>query len=344
MVFNETGMLIPEFERSDRPDEFRKRIWNGIETIFSEETEKALEQRKVLESGTIPPKVKEDVLKVISQLKEFRSTYQLLKNLDDPKTNMSQISKLIVNDPVLSGKILRVANSAYFGVPQRVNSIGHALMIIGLLNLKNILYQEELLKLLNLKSSAGDYTVESLWEHSSFTAICASYLSPLFNRLDRGTLFTLGLLHDIGKFVIQTLSPMKKTSEDFIKISTTELSIFDEDEIYGMKHALIGRFAFEEWNFSDLMVKMVELHHTPSWVSLESLGLSKEPLHYLLVLFLSDQIAKLLNSEREGIESVIPLHPSYHFLIQKDKLLNLILDSTLLMEIKKTKALTGGES
>lgn len=340
VILNDTGMLIPELERSDRSEEFKKRIRNGVEAIFSGKTEKALEQRKALESGIIRPEVKEDVLKVIRQLKEFRSTYPLLRDLDNPEINLSQISKLIVKDPVLSGKILRVANSAYFGMPQRVNSIGHALMIIGLLNLKNILYQEELLKLLNLKSSGRDYTFESLWEHSSFTALCASYISPLFNRLDRGTLLTLGLLHDIGKFVIRTLNPIEGTGKDFIKISITEFSIFDEEELYGINHASIGRFVFEEWDFSNLMIKMVELHHAPSWITLESLGLNEESLQYLLVLFLSNQIAKLFNGEKDSIESVIPLHPSYHSLIRKDRLLNLILDSSLYIEIKKTKALT----
>ena len=339
VILDDTGMLIPELERSDQSEDLKKRIQEGIEVIFSAKPKEVPEPKKTLELKEIDPKVKETVLQGISCLKDFRAAYQLYKTLDDPQINMSQLSKLVVTDPVLSGKILKVANSAYFGMQQRVNSIGHALMIIGLLNLKNILYQEELLKLLNIKSSIKNYMVESLWEHATLTSICASYIHPLFNGLDRGILFTIGLLHDVGKFVMNGLNPIRQTGEDFIRISPAEFSIYDENELYGINHAVIGRLAFEEWGFSELMMRMVELHHAPSWIETEALGLNNEHLQYLLVLFLSDQVAKLFAGEEKGIFPVNPLNSSYYPLIQRKKLLSLILDSSLFSEIKKTKVL-----
>ena len=109
-----------------------------------------------------------------------------------------------------------------------------------------------------------DCTAESLWEHATFTSICASYIHPLFSGLDRGILFTMGLLHDVGKFVMTGLNPIRQTGEDSIRITPAELSIYDEDELFGINHTVIGRLAFEEWGFSDLMVRMVEVHHAPS--------------------------------------------------------------------------------
>jgi len=231
-----------------------------------------------------------------------------------------------------------LAPSAYFGMEQRVNSIGHALMIIGLLNLKNILYQEGLIKLLNSKSRDEDFLTESLWEHANLASICASYIHPLFNGLEKGTLFTMGLLHDVGKFVMKELHPLKQT-EDFTRISLVEFSLEDENEVYGINHALIGRLAFEEWGFSELMVKAVEWHHNPAWADKDSTGLKGDALHYLLVLFISDQVAKLFAGEEKNMSQIARLAPSYVTMVDKKKLLSLILDSSLFSEIRKAKVL-----
>ena len=339
VILDETGIIIPEMERSDQFEQVKKRIKEGIDLLFSAKPGKLLEQRKPLQLGEIDPEIKETVLQRIGHLKDFRVAYKLYKTLDDPRTSMSHLSKLVITDPVLSGKILKVANSAYFGMEQRVNSIGHALMIIGLFNLKNIVYQETLLKLLNVKNSMKDCGAESLWEHATLTSICASYIHPLFSGLDRGSLFTMGLLHDVGKFVMAGLNPIGRTGENSIRITPAELSICDEDELFGINHAVIGRLAFEEWGFSDLMVRMVEMHHAPSWMEMNSLGLDHEELRYLLILFLSDQVAKLFASEEINIFPIAPLVSSYCPLVQRKKLLSLILDGSLFSEIKKAKAL-----
>jgi HD-like signal output (HDOD) protein len=339
VIFGDTGMVIPELEKPDQSEELKKRIQDGIETIFSVKPEIVPDKKAILRLEEITPEVREKVLRHISHLKPFKGVYQIQKSLDDPNTGMAQLSKLIVTDPVLSGKILKVANSSYFGLEQRVNSIGHALVIIGLLNLKTILYQEGLLKLLNVKEFVKDYTIESLWEHATLTSICASYLQNLFSGLDKGTLFTMGLLHDVGKFVMTGLDPVRPAAEGFAKIALAEFSIRDEEELYGINHTVIGRLAFEEWGFSDLMVKTVEMHHAPSWVERETLALDPDPLKYLLVLFLSDQMAKLFADEEKNLFPVLPLAPSYHALVQRKKLLSLLLDTTLFSEIRKAKAL-----
>ena len=339
VIVGDTGMVIPELERPDQSEELKKRIQDGLETIFPVKQENVPERKGSLRLEEVAPEVREKVLRQISRLKPFKGVYQIQKTLDDPNTGMAQLSKLIVTDPVLSGKILKVANSSYFGLEQRVNSIGHALMIIGMLNLKTILYQEGLLKLLNVKEFVKDYTVESLWEHATLASICASTLQNLFGGLDKGTLFTMGLLHDVGKFVMTGLDPVRPAAEGFSKIALVEFNIQDEEEFYGISHTVIGRVAFEEWGFSDLMVKTVEMHHAPSWVKRDSLMLEPEALKYLLVLFLSDQVAKLFADEEKTFFPVLPLDPSYHVLVQRKKLLSLLLDTSLFSEIRKAKAL-----
>jgi HD-like signal output (HDOD) protein len=342
IILDDTGMLIPELERSDQSKELKKRIQDGIDIIFSAKPGMVSGKKRPLQLKDIDLGVKEIVLRHVSHLEDFKVAYQLSKTLDDPAMSMSQLSNLIVTDPILTGKVLKVANSAYFGMEHRVNSVGRALVVIGLLNLKNILYQEGLLKLLNMKSSVKDFTVESLWEHTTLTSICASYIYNLFNGLDKGALFTMGLLHDIGKFVITSLNPLKPIDGDFTKISLAEFSLYDEDDLFGINHAVIGQLIFEEWGFPDLMVRTVGNHHLPSIEEMDSLCLDQEHLRYLLVLFLSDQVAKLFASEEQSIPPIVPLASSYHPLFPKKKFLSLILDISLFSQIRKAKAIMKG--
>jgi HD-like signal output (HDOD) protein len=341
-TLTDEGMIVPELEKSDQFKGLRKHIQDGIESIFAAKPAGASNSKKMLQLEDIDPGVKGIVLEQISKLKDFKTTYMLSKALDDPNTSMSQLSKLVITDPIVSGKILKVANSAYFGMEHKVNSISHALLIIGLFNLRNILFQEGLRKLLDSKGSMEEHTMELLWEHATLTSICSSYIQNLFGGLEKGTLFTMGLLHDVGKFVMTGLNPIKQTAEDFTKRPLAEFSIDDENEFFGINHALIGRLAFEAWGFSELIVITEEMHHAPAWIERRSLALDQKYLQYLLVLFLSDQVAKLFAGEEKNTFPISSLDFSYHSVFSKQKLLSLILDSSLFSEILKAKTLMKG--
>ena len=333
-------VLNPDLAILDQAKELKKRLREGVTLIFSIRPSLNRPGSEVLQMADLDPTVQRLALEQIRNLKDFRKTYDLCRALDDPDSSMSNLAKIIVTDPILSGKILKIANSAYFGLQQKVNSIGQALMLIGLTNIKNLLYQEGLLKTLNLKNDAQDPFVESLWEHSFLTSISASHIQNLFPGLDKGTVFTLGLLHDVGKFILRRL-PLSPGEGNFQEISFSELSIREEETLFGINHALLGRLAFEEWAFSELMIKTVEWHHHPGFTEMERLGLGSGELKYLLVLFLSDQVAKLLADKGPNGSSVASLDLSYRTLFPKRKLLDLILDSSLFSEIRKAKALMG---
>jgi putative nucleotidyltransferase with HDIG domain len=245
-----------------------------------------------------------------------------------------------VTDPILTGKILKIANSAYFGMQQKVYSIGHALMIIGLLNIKTVLCQDGLLRLLKARSSTESFMVNSLWEHATLTSVCASHIQSLFDGLDKGTLFTLGLLHDIGKFVLNDLTPTNESAIDPLSVSVGEFTIRDEEKVYGVNHAVVGRLLFDQWGFPEQMGRVIESHHDPSEVGFDPTTLDSKEVKYLLALFLSDQVAKLFASEDKSVSPIAQLSSYCHPLVQKKRFLGLVLDSSLYSEIKKAKALT----
>lgn len=339
MILEETGILIPELYVAEPSiDDLKKRIEQGIEAIFPSNPIVGSGDSSITPLGQLDPKVKKRVLSHMEQLKHFQTTSQLYKTLENPNVSMSELSKMIVTDPLLTGKVLKIANSSYFGMQQKVNSIGHALMIIGLLNIKAILYQDGLLKLLQSKKAGDSFMIESLWEHAMLTSICASHLHSLFGGLDKGTLFTLGLLHDIGKLVMNDLPTAHEDTIPF-SISAIEFTVDDEKKVYGVNHAVVGRLLFDQWGFPEQMGRIVERHHDLSIEASDMINLDSKDLTYLLALFLSNQTAKLFASEDKSISPIASLSSRYHYLVEKKKLHGLMIDSSLFAEIKKAKAL-----
>jgi HD-like signal output (HDOD) protein len=335
------GILATEHDRLEQVKESTTHIREGIECVFSGEPGTVSKDRRPFAVEDIRPEVMEVVTGSITELNDFGAMYNTYRVLDDPNISMSHISKIVVTDPVLSAKILKVANSAYFGLQKKVDSIFFAILILGLNNLKNILYHE-LFKMTDVKSPIKGYLFQSLWKHVTLTSICASYISHLFDGLNKGTLFTMGLLHDIGKFVIPNLPKSGQTEQDSKMPSDAKFSIHDEDELFGVNHAIIGRLACEQWGLPKLIAKTIEMHHAPSFMEIDAIGLDEEYLKHLLALFVADQLAKIFANGESGDLSVVPLAHSYHTMVDRKRLEDLFVDSALLSEIKKAKVLMDG--
>ncbi len=335
------GILATEHDRLEQFKQSTTYITDGIECIFSDEPATVSKDRKPLAIEDIHPEVMAVVMGSIGKLNDFGAMHNTYQALDDPNISMSLISKIVVADPVLSAKILKVANSAYFGLQKKVDSIFFAILILGLNNLKNILYHE-LFKMADIKSPIKGYFVQSLWKHVTLTSICASYISHVFDGLNKGTLFTMGLLHDIGKFVIANLPESERAGQDSKKPSDAKLSIYDEDVFFGVNHAIIGRLACEQWGLPEIIAKTVGMHHAPSFMEVDAIGLDGEYLKYLLALFVADQLAKIFANGENGDLHVVALAHSYHTMVDRKRLEGLFIDSALLSEIKKAKVLMEG--
>ncbi|HYA13329.1 MAG TPA: HDOD domain-containing protein, partial [Syntrophales bacterium] len=280
------------------------------------------------------------VVNHVTNLKHYRSEHiRLQKLINDPALKMSDLSKVILVDPILTAKILKMANSPYFGIPHKINSINHALMILGLQNIMNILYREGLLQLFQAGSPEQEEAVAALWKHSNIVSICASGLCDLFEGLNKGTLFTLGIIHDIGKLIMLGLPQVRKQEASLQGKYPASVSIYDEDQFLGINHAVIGQIALEHWNFSELMIKAVAMHHAPAFASAKALGLDEEQQKYVTIIFIADQVAKLFAGRETGTMQVYPLLSSYHPLIDRNRLINKIMDVNFLAQIREAETI-----
>lgn len=323
------------------PD-FQEFIQQGIAGIFSLPASPPVQVPTSLGIGDISEEVRQRVSAHIDTLKDFSSVHRLQRLMGDPQSNLADLSLLITSNPLLSAKVLQIANSSYYGMEQKINSISHAIMIIGMVNIKAILYQEAVLQALNEKSFRNNAAALAIWQHSNYASIYSSYLHYLFEGLNMGTLFTLGLLHDIGKLIMLKLPPVAGALEAIAEGTGAPATFAEEERRFGINHALVGQMALQHWGLSPLIVNSVALHHAPACDAADSLGLGQDEIRYLLVLFLADQAAHLFSRrDHEGDPSVAMLHPSFHPLIDRHKLFQLVVDKSLLSQLRESEALTG---
>ena len=321
-----TSLILPD----DPTAHFKENLQSNINRMISPAREPALDSLP-LSYGDVQSEILAEALVHVKELKNFRSDHHRLhKILNDPALQLgSELSKMVTSDPVLAAKILNTVNAPYFGLSQKVNSIGHALLLIGIVHIREILYRNGLLQLFMTKDPVQNEMVNDLWRHLTLTSICAAHLQGLYSGLDRGTLFTMGLLHDIGKLILLRWSGADQYNPNF--------TLAEEDQRFGINHAVIGRMALESWGFSDLMVSTIEQHHMPSLIDQEKLAMDEQGKKYLVVLFLADQLAKLILQE-DGVERIIPFRNSYGNMIDQPNLIRTITDGVLFTSIIKSEA------
>jgi len=173
--------------------------------------------------------------------------------IEDEKTSIHQIADLIEKDQVITTKLLRLANSAFYGFPKKVSTVRNALMLLGF----------NVVKVLILTSSIFDIIYKEdvgLWEHSIGVAACSKILAEKLGLKEPQEVATSGLLHDLG-IIIQKVA----FKEDYEKINELIKNGMDalsaEKEILGIDHAEMGSFLMRSWNLPDRLVEAVDAHH-----------------------------------------------------------------------------------
>lgn len=173
--------------------------------------------------------------------------------IEDEDSSIQQIAELIEKEQTITAKILRLANSAFYGFPKKISTVQNALMFLGINVVKVLIITSSIFEII-YKEDIG------LWEHSIGVAACSKILAEKLELKDPQEISTAGLLHDIGK-IIQKIS----FKEDYEKVSKLVKSGKDllqaEKEVFGIDHAEIGGFLMRTWNIPDRLVEVVEAHH-----------------------------------------------------------------------------------
>lgn len=181
----------------------------------------------------------------------------------DPESSANDLMQVILPDQTMCATILKVANSAAFGIPKEVNTIERALMVLGFDEVKNIIIGKAIFASfpkLNKESIQG---VGVFWEHA-FTCGLMSKIIGEHYKLSPSELFISGLIHDIGKLVMLMASPTNYPILEEHSLASHFQAMGSELERYGARHDDIGLELARRWSLPEQLASAIGYHHKPN--------------------------------------------------------------------------------
>lgn len=192
----------------------------------------------------------------------------------EDKLSVVQTVPVIEQDPSLAMKILKVANSAFYGMSQKVNSLRQAVVIIGMRELAGIVLGFSVLKSMTNSGNNSAVNWKNFWEHSVAVGHIAELLDEELGIRFSESPYSLGLLHDIGKLVLHRLEPVKYEEAYNLSMSEQISMIQAESIIFGITHQQAGMWISEKWGLSGFIQTVNGYHHNPETIEDEDLCLA----------------------------------------------------------------------
>ncbi len=188
---------------------------------------------------------------------------KVLEICNQPNTSPNDLNKIIALDPVLTSRVLKLINSAYYSLPDRIPSLTRAIIMLGMNTVKNLALSTSVLGAMKGRKSERVLRTDLFWTHSLGVGVTAKALAVKRNVLpaEREDYFVAGLLHDLGKIPLVECFPdeyetaIKQTKERQIPLWRAE------QEIFGFDHGSVGRMIAEKWKLSRTIVECLSFHH-----------------------------------------------------------------------------------
>lgn len=182
--------------------------------------------------------------------------------VDDPDSTLDDIAKVVSQDPSFTVRLLRVANSAFYGFASSIETVPRAVTLIGTSQVRNLALSTSV-----ARTFAGLpnelVSMDNFWHHSLYCALAARLIAKRVSKSDPEALFTAGLLHDIGELVIFNRLPEEaKEALELVLDSGDEMPVYlAERQIMGLDHAQVGGELARQWNLPPLLLDCIACHH-----------------------------------------------------------------------------------
>lgn len=225
--------------------------------------------------------------------------YQFKQAIDDPESSFDEIGEIVGKDPGLTARILKIVNSAFFGFPQQVETISHAISIIGREQLNDLILSTVVMDQFE-SIPESSMNMETFWMHSIACGLSARSLALVKGEENPERFFVAGLLHDIGRLIICLKLPFKVLEVSLRCKSRDETLHKAEFEVMGFTHADVGGELMRTWKLPKTLEEAVEFHHSPAKATEFSLEAS--------MIHAADSIVNTLDLGFQYDEK--PIHPT----------------------------------
>ncbi len=186
--------------------------------------------------------------------------HHIQRVVNDPDANMESIVEIIGEDPSLTVRLLRLANSSFYGFPQQINSLSESVRLIGLKQVRDLCFGTVLIPLFP-KNKVDPHFLDHFWRHNIACGIAARSLAQFRNQKNIEQYFIMGLVHDIGKITIAMNLP--DLFETILKEVIASGRAMDEVERQhlGYDHTEVGALILNEWKMPQKLIDIVRGHH-----------------------------------------------------------------------------------
>ena len=205
----------------------------------------------------------DEIVKDINDLVSLPGVFVRINAMvKDPDCTLADVADVIRQDPGLTMRLLRVANSPTYGLSRQVDSVAQAVTIIGTQRVRDIA----------LATSAVDafdgipnnlVSMDNFWMHSIYCAVITKFLATKTKVASPDGLFAAGLLHDIGELVLFKEFPEKsRKCLEYVLDDTQDIGIHRvERKVIGFDHAQVGAALAKNWQLSDMLIEVIGTHH-----------------------------------------------------------------------------------
>lgn len=230
---------------------------------------------------------RERIAKIVEDVDSLPSlpsiVVKLMEVVNSSDSSAEDAAELIEKDPALTSKMIRLANSAFYGIPRSISSVTSAVVVLGFNTIRSLALSASVAKIFAGKHSLD---MDSFWKHSVATAMASKIIVRHLmgvRMMDPESAFCAGVLHDIGKLIFSQYMP-----EDYAVVCAyareNNIPLVDaEDKILGINHAKMGKVLADKWSLPLDLEYAIVYHHTPE-------NADKAP-HLANILHLSDIIA-----------------------------------------------------
>lgn len=186
---------------------------------------------------------------------------QVLRIVADPDSTADELQKVISTDQALTSQILKIANSAMFGMMREVKTVTQAIMTLGFSTIKSVVIASSAKNLYNRGSSGLQERL--MWEHALATAMAGRAYGKLLRFPRTEEIFLAGLMHDIGKSVMGLKFPERYGALVRTVYNEQGDSLEMELDTFGFDHTMVGEALLQSWNLARNIEHTVRWHHDP---------------------------------------------------------------------------------
>ena len=216
---------------------------------------------------------------------------KMIELVDNPRTSASSLARLIAADQALTARILKLANSAYYGFSREISTVNMAIVVLGFNTVKDMGLSLSVFDVFKSGKPNTSFDLTRFWEHSIACGIASRMLARSYRTRFTGEAFVAGLLHDIGKVILN-----QYFQEEFLAIIEDQRRGITLEEaetgIIGTRHTQIGSWLAEKWNLPRIISRTLLYHHEP-WAP------DKENL-FIAIVSLADHLCHLCGFGHSG--------------------------------------------